>query len=186
LEGLGIPKCAYQDYLFRALFDIGGWAAYARYIGWTAEIDDRTDDTLVELLAIRLVWGWALFDACRDEGFRAAWAKAMAEAAREPEDNRLESMRDLAIDVILQEAYDAAYRKRLVAKPEKHSGIERLPVRPPVQAAFCIDVRSEIFRRALEAAYQEAETIGFAGFVGFPIEYVPIGHTHGGAQCPFC
>ena len=108
----------------------------------------------------------------------------MAEAAREPEDNRLESMRDLAIDVILQEAYDAAYRKRLVAKLEKHSGIERLPVRPPVQAAFCIDVRSEIFRRALEAAYQEAETIGFAGFFGFPIEYVPIGHTHGGAQCP--
>ena len=186
LEGLGIPKRAREDYLFRALFDIGGWAAYARYIGWNAELDGRFDDTLVELVAIRLAWGWALFDARRDEGFRATWAKAMADAAREPDDC-LESVRDLAIDVVLQEAYDSVYRKRLVAKLQRHGRVgsgERLPVRPPVQAAFCIDVRSEIFRRALETAYPEAETIGFAGFFGFPIEYVPIGHTQGGAQCP--
>jgi uncharacterized protein YbcC (UPF0753/DUF2309 family) len=187
LDGLGIPARAHEDYLFRALFDIGGWAAYARHIGWNAELDGRTDDTLVELLAIRVAWGWALFEARRDDEFRTAWAKAMADAAREPEDHRLGSKPDLAIDVVLQEAYDIAYRRRLTAKLRKGSAgaaLERLPVRPPVQAAFCIDVRSEIFRRALETAYPEAETVGFAGFFGFPIEYVPIGHTDGGAQCP--
>ncbi|WP_298113437.1 YbcC family protein [Bradyrhizobium sp.] len=187
LKGLGIPPRAYEDYLFRALFDINGWAAYARYIGWNAELDDRTDDTLVELLAIRLAWGWALFNARRDDEFRSAWSKAMADAAHEPEDHRIDHTRELAIDLVLQEAYDIAYRRRLITRLKGHAdrtARKRLPVRPLVQAAFCIDVRSEIFRRALETAYPEAETIGFAGFFGFPIEYVPIGHTHGGAQCP--
>ena len=187
LKGLGIPERAHEDYLSRALFDIGGWAAYARYVGWNAELDGKSDDTLVELLAIRLAWGWALFSARTDAPFRQAWAKAMEDAAAVPNDSALEHTPDLAVDLVLQEAYDSAYQRKLVARlksPRSEARIERLRVRPPVQAAFCIDVRSEIFRRALETTYPEAETIGFAGFFGFPIEYVPIGQVRGGAQCP--
>jgi uncharacterized protein len=187
VEGLGIPERAWQDYLFRALFDIGGWAAYARYVGWNAELDGTTDGTLVELLAIRLAWGWALFQARTDNAFREAWAQAMVDAARLPHDERLEDTPDLAIDLILQDAYEIACRERVIARLTDHarraSG-ELMPARPPVQAAFCIDVRSEVFRRALETVYPEAQTVGFAGFFGFPIEYVPIGQTRGGAQCP--
>lgn len=185
VERLGIPERAIEDYLVRALFDLG-WSAYARYVGWSAELDGRRDDTLLELLAIRLAWGFALFEARTDAAFKAAWAQAMQEAAKLPVDHRLDETPELAVDVVLQEAYEIVFRRDLVARLAVNACAAKPggTARPAVQAAFCIDVRSEIFRRALETACPEAETIGFAGFFGFPIEYVPIGHVHGGAQCP--
>ena len=40
---------------------LGGWAHAARYRLWQAELAGSTDTTLVELLAIRLLWEEALF-----------------------------------------------------------------------------------------------------------------------------
>jgi uncharacterized protein YbcC (UPF0753/DUF2309 family) len=184
---LGIPPAAVEDYLHRALFDIGGWAAYARYIVWNAELHGGTDDTMTQLLAIRIAWGYGLFAARNDAAFAQAWAEAMADAARLPADETLGDDPDLAIDLVLQTAYEHAFRARLVSRLAAAAAAPApasMGARPALQAAFCIDVRSEVFRRALETVCPEAETVGFAGFFGFPIEYVPIGHGRGGAQCP--
>lgn len=187
VESLWIPARAVEDYLHRTLLDIGGWAAYARYLVWNSELYGQKNDTLVELLAIRVAYGYGLFKARTDLAFHAAWAKAMTEAASEPFDNRLNDDPDLTIDLILHEAYEIAFQRKFYARLSSRAATAKPPqssARPVAQAAFCIDVRSEIYRRALEAVWPEVETIGFAGFFGFPIEFVPIGQTRGGAQCP--
>jgi uncharacterized protein YbcC (UPF0753/DUF2309 family) len=185
---LGVPERAIADYLHQALSDIGGWAAYARYLVWNNELYGREDDTLVQLLAIRVVWGYTLFlEHRRNTEFRDAWRRAMQAAATPPQDDQLGHDPDIAIDLLMQEAYEGAYQRRLLAQIAQNTLEIRAKSggrRKQVQAAFCIDVRSEIYRRAFESVFTDAETLGFAGFFGYPIEYVQIGHLQGGAQCP--
>ncbi|MGE5210292.1 MAG: DUF2309 domain-containing protein, partial [Acidobacteriota bacterium] len=79
-------------------------------------------------------------------------------------------------------AHEWNYRDRLLARlagPISPAD----PVRPDAQLVFCIDVRSEGFRRQLEAlgAY---ETYGFAGFFGVPVRWRPLGSPVAQARCP--
>lgn len=55
--------------------------------------------------------------------------------------------------------------------------------RPLSQLVFCIDVRSEVFRRHLEhlGGY---DTLGLAGFFGIPLDYQAFGAEHQVSHCP--
>ncbi len=168
---LGVPEDLLDDYLHRLLMTISGWAGYVRHRVWDAELRGEADDALVELLVIRLAWEVALL-----EGLDIERAFRRVPLARDP---------DLLVDLVLHAAYEKAQQDALLARFAGPSR-SRSPrsARPSVQAVFCIDVRSEVIRRALESSDDAVETLGFAGFFGFPIELVPFGDERGHARCP--
>ncbi len=159
VDRLGLPAAALETYFHALLASWGGWAQVARWALWQAELAGGTDDTLEGLLAIRLVWEDALFQA---QGDRVGWEWNSVRAAHaEP----VQPTADQVIDAILQEAVERA-AQRGIAETMAAPGVPRTAERPALQAAFCIDVRSEVFRRALESLDDSIRTLGFAGFFG--------------------
>lgn len=179
---LALPAPGLPLYFQRLLATLGGWAGHARYRDWQDELRGETGSELAELLAVRLAWELL---ALRLGGPRlaSAWAGSRARFVEHGRDPR--RLRAFVVDEIVQRAYEIAWQRALATKLAKPSVSAAEPApRLPVQAAFCIDVRSEVFRRALEGSLPGAETLGFAGFFGMPVSYVPFGHDAGRAQCP--
>jgi uncharacterized protein YbcC (UPF0753/DUF2309 family) len=181
LDALDVPADGLDAYLHRLLLTIHGWASYARYQLWEAELYGGENQALTDLLAIRLAWEVALLHAFEREGVAKAWQTRKLELGHDALDEATQAA--LAGDLMLQRAFEKAYQRQLFGQMGTQKPAQSAE-RKRVQAAFCIDVRSEIFRRALETTSDSVETIGFAGFFGFAIEYVPLGLSQGGAQCP--
>jgi uncharacterized protein YbcC (UPF0753/DUF2309 family) len=163
-ENLGVDTAASHTAFHRWLTTLGGWAQYGRYHLWQAELNGDLDSTVTELLAIRMVFDEALFDLYRDQIIERWEQVVVAHQAPVTPD------KELIIDAILQDAGDRAAQRALADALEAGAPRKAVdpaaPERPAVQAAFCIDVRSEVLRRALEAQDSAIQTIGFAGFFG--------------------
>lgn len=175
LDELNVPVHTAADYLHRLLLGLAGWSAHLQYL---AREGAAPEAALHGLLAIRLAFEVALVRRHGADDFRAHLAQQPAAEAGTP------PPRDLLLGLIWQQALEVSFRRRLLTGLQLAPARSAAPTRPAVQAVFCIDVRSEPLRRALEAQSPELETRGFAGFFGLPIEVVPFGGQQGKAQCP--
>jgi len=156
---LDLPAEALETYFHQMLMSLGGWSQYARFKLWQAELAGGTDQTITDFLAIRLLWEEALFNLFGDD-IKAEWKAVCAEHA-----TPVVPTRENVVAMVLQEASERAAQRDLAALLSE-PGVENPSERPAFQAAFCIDVRSEVFRRALEAVDPSIRTLGFAGFFG--------------------
>ncbi|MBU2327307.1 MAG: DUF2309 domain-containing protein [Alphaproteobacteria bacterium] len=147
-------------YFHQLLLTVGGWAQYARHIQFKAEIEGRTDTTALELLAIRLVFEEVLYARHKTE-IEREWQQV-----RHKHVEPVSPDFDTVIDGLLQVAAERAAQRKLAATLAAPSTIKVAELRPVLQAAFCIDVRSEVFRRSLESVDPGVRTLGFAGFFG--------------------
>ncbi len=174
---LGLPPDQRERYFSALLLDVNGWASWCAYIQWTAHLAGGHDEHLRELLAIRLAWEWILLRSS-DEAITAEWRFAMASWSA------IDRAAQLARsdDWILQRAVEIALLSQVRAKLGQ--GFAATRPTPRLQAAFCLDVRSEVFRRALEAQAPDIQTLGAAGFFGMPVEYAQLAADDPRPQLP--
>ncbi len=183
---LGLPQGVFADYLEAVLLTVNGWASWCAYLGWQAQLAGGSDGHLRDLLAIRLAWGALLLDCTEDwaadqafESLQQAWGTAATHFEH--------AEQSLLIDEVWQLALEAGYQRRLARQLVHGQSTRAHTPHPPaieVQAAFCIDVRSEPLRRALERVHPGVQTLGFAGFFGLPAAYTPLGTSLRRPQLP--
>ncbi|MEE6208849.1 DUF2309 domain-containing protein [Salarchaeum sp. III] len=157
--------------------------------GWTGFIKQRAGDdadpwqsghpiSLTEYLAVRLLLAERLdapllpddpaeAAASEDAPLPELWLTAWEHSHRER---------------LLSAVSDPDPDERATGEPEVES--ERgAAERPDAQFVFCIDTRSEIIRRHVEAV-GDYETYGYAGFFGIPMRYQGYDADAAGDACP--
>ena len=174
----------FADYCYALLLDIHGWASWTAYLTWQANFNAQSNAIPEQLLAVRLAWDWVVWQHTKAEHpetyelLKEQFCKQFS---------HLETLRNQWRQAqqhvwIWQRALELSFQMPLQQKLLNYNDNEK--VTPKLQAFFCIDVRSEPFRRALEAQDFAIQTFGFAGFFGLPIDYAPIGSGFVRPQLP--
>ena len=172
LDQLAVPEAHIPDLLQVIALRIGGWAAWCAYLGWQAAERARDDPHLSDLLIMRLCWEALLHDGLRDAcSAGSIWMDRWAAARSEDDPHATEP------DLLWQRAHEIAYQQNLfdrlaAIRPSAPTGVDN---GSHTQMVFCIDVRSERMRRAIETLDDAVATHGFAGFFGLPIRHAPLG-----------
>ncbi len=180
LRGLGMPADAHEGYLTAVLMSVNGWASWCAYQRWQARLAQQDDTQIVHLLAARLGWEWLLHKGHPALGVAEQLATAWRCVDSVVSTAKAAQQHDWLWQSALERSYQAPLCQGLMTATQPDGDTAT----PAVQAVFCIDVRSEVFRRALEAASPAVQTLGFAGFFGMSIDYQPLGTAMVRPQLP--
>lgn len=188
LDKLGISEAQVQSYLEIHLLTLPGWA------GMMLWKDERLS-LLTDYLAIRLALEWTLMSEHAQEQQHTdydisqvrSWFEsgiltlenwfALSQSEREDYIAFAHQFDRITQHKLLLEAWEDTYETQLQSEIQSHIHHEDDKAPVEAQLAFCIDTRSEPFRRQLEME-GPFETIGIAGFFGLPIEKCELGHQH--------
>ncbi|CAA6812298.1 MAG: Hypothetical transmembrane protein coupled to NADH-ubiquinone oxidoreductase chain 5 homolog [uncultured Thiotrichaceae bacterium] len=176
-EGLGVEEKDIADYAHALLLDVNGWASWVAYLRWQDNLRGHENLLVRNILAIRVAWEWVLWCHQKDTDrsmfneMKIMWRQQFYSEGTLLDTHKQEQAKAW----IWQRAAEIAYQTSLHEQLKTSECDESSEKSPRIEAAFCIDVRSEVIRRALEAQSGDIQTIGFAGFFGLPVEYSPIG-----------
>ncbi len=196
---LEIPFSEIQDYFEAHFLALPGWGGMML---WRSQQSTEESSLLLDYLAVRISLEWALVKPYLPMPEKrnvkvylepliadwAEWGNLPIEAWSQLSSTEIKARLTLAyrFDKTLRnrlwlEAWEKTYEdqlKTIITSQQPAAAAEN--VKPALaQFVFCIDVRSEPFRRKLETA-GDFETFGTAGFFGLPIETCELGsnHTH--------
>lgn len=185
LKILNVPEQLWETVLLCQAFAIQGWSAWAKYKDSIFGPEDRAHSHLTALIAMRLAYEAALAEQA---AFRIEWESVEAHEITSLNYVPGKTDGEIVVRAILLRASELAYQAKLlsVLNPIEAASSHRSTIncRKLAQVAFCIDVRSERFRRQLESTAENIETIGFAGFFGLPMEFVSLAESAGSRQLP--
>lgn len=168
LKTLQVTEEKAEGFILQSLLYLPGWAGYVKWMAdWRgSEEEGESARVLLDFLAVRLVIT-CLF-----------WPEAAQVESKPLKTETVQALLDQL------QAKENAYRDRLLAgllPALKKAEIQS--TRKNAQLVFCIDVRSEPLRRALEPL-GEYETFGFAGFFGIPVRVNALEASSDKACCP--
>ncbi len=169
LNRLGIIETKRHQFVTLLITTLPGWASYIKYITEWGGVDSFHDHPLTQsdYLAMRCIIISVLWPKAKDLLF---WHTEAQEAYKSKE-SPLEEI----------QKKEMAYRLPLL---HKFAGQDLPSSRTPeAQLVFCIDVRSEPFRKALEAT-DNYETFGFAGFFGISAQIINTVTNESFSSCP--